>query len=59
MGIGGIPLYEFKKEDIVSIQSLYDGNYLNKAAILLFGKNPNKWIVGSSTFAIVSVIASL
>lgn len=26
---------------------LYDGKYLNKAAVLLFGKNPNKWIVGS------------
>ncbi len=26
---------------------LYDGNYLNNAAILLFGKEPNKWILGS------------
>lgn len=26
---------------------LYDGKYLNNAAILLFGKEPNKWIIGS------------
>jgi len=26
---------------------LYDGKYLNNAAILLFGKNPNLWIIGS------------
>ena len=26
---------------------LCDGKYFNKAAILLFGKDPNKWIVGS------------
>lgn len=26
---------------------LYDGSYLNKAALLLFGKEPNKWIIGS------------
>lgn len=26
---------------------LYDNKYLNKAAMLLFGKNPNRWNVGS------------
>jgi len=38
---------EIDNETLLKNLGLYDGNYLNKAAILLFGKDPNKWIVGS------------
>ena len=34
-------------ETLLKNLGLYDGKYFNKAAILLFGKDPNKWIVGS------------
>lgn len=34
-------------ETLLKNLGLYDGKYLNKACILLFGENPNKWIVGS------------
>ena len=39
--------FEDLSEEAFKNLGLYDGNYLNKAAILLFGKDPNKWIVGS------------
>ena len=38
---------EIDDETLLKNLGLYDGKYLNKAAILLFGKEPNKWIVGS------------
>ena len=38
---------EIDNETLLKNLGLYDGNYLNKAAILLFGKEPSKWIVGS------------
>lgn len=38
---------EIDNETLLKNLGLYDGKYLNKAGILLFGKNPNKWIVGS------------
>lgn len=38
---------EIDDETLLKNLGLYDGKYLNKAAILPFGKEPNKWIVGS------------
>lgn len=38
---------DIDNETLLKNLGLYDGKYLNKAAILLFGKNPNKWIIGS------------
>lgn len=38
---------EINNEILLRNLGLYDGNYLNNAAILLFGKEPNKWILGS------------
>ena len=38
---------EIDDETLLKNLGLYDGKYLNKAAILLFGKESNKWIVGS------------
>ena len=38
---------EIDNETLLKNLGLYDGKYLNKAGILLFGKNPNQWIVGS------------
>lgn len=38
---------EIDNETLLKNLGLYDGKYLNKAALLLFGKEPNKWIIGS------------
>ena len=38
---------EVDDEILLRNLGLYDGNYLNKAALLLFGKEPNKWCIGS------------
>ena len=38
---------EIDNETLLKNLGLYDGKYLNKAAILLFGKEPNKWVIGS------------
>ena len=38
---------EIDDKNLLRNLGLYDGKYLNKAAILLFGKNPNQWIVGA------------
>ena len=38
---------EIDNELLLRNLGLYNGKYLNNAAILLFGKEPNKWIVGS------------
>lgn len=38
---------EIDNETLLKNLGLYDGKYLNKAAVLLFGKDPNKWVIGS------------
>ena len=38
---------EIDDETLLRNLGLYDGKYLNNAAILLFGKEPHKWIIGS------------
>ena len=38
---------EIDNKTLLENLGLFDGRYLNKAAILLFGKEPNKWVVGS------------
>ena len=38
---------EIDNETLLRNLGLYDGKYLNNATILLFGKEPNKWIIGS------------
>ena len=38
---------EIENQILLRNLGLYDGKYLNKACLLLFGKNPNQWIVGS------------
>ena len=38
---------EIDNETLLRNLGLYDGKYLNNATILLFGKKPNKWIIGS------------
>lgn len=38
---------EIDNETLLKNLGLYDGKYLNRAAILLFGKDPNKWVIGS------------
>lgn len=38
---------DIDNETLLSNLNLYDGKYLTRAAILLFAKNPEKWLVGS------------
>lgn len=49
VGSGRLKKEEVEIDDEILLRNLglYDGNYLNNAAILLFGKEPHKWIIGS------------
>ena len=46
---GRLKLEDVEIDDATLLKNLglYDGKYLNKAALLLFGKEPNKWVIGS------------
>ena len=46
---GRLKLEDVQIDDATLLKNLglYDGKYLNKAALLLFGKEPNKWVIGS------------